>query len=105
MKEKKMLSRKMFSALAVLVCTLVLWQPAATVAFDNVATVTVQSGDNEVVTNEDVEIEDEEIPLAALEEQQRMSWWWLLIVLVLGTTGAELFRRYQIKKEASSKKQ
>ncbi len=118
MKEKKMLSRRMFSAIAVFACILVLIQPVAVVALDNANTVTTQSSDsadaqnNEVVSaveseklqNESVEIEDEEIPLATLEEQQRMSWWWLLIVLVLGTTGAELFRRHQLKKEASNKK-
>ncbi len=42
-----------------------------------------------------------ESPLAAMPEAQQMSWWWLLIVLVLGTTGAELYRRHLVKKNAA----
>ncbi len=42
-------------------------------------------------------IEDEETPLAApIEEQSRMSWWWLLIA-VLGVTGEEMYRRHRKK--------
>ena len=49
---------------------------------------------------EETEIVDEEAPLASMEEQAKMSWWWILIVLALGTTGAELYRRHMVKKNA-----
>lgn len=42
-------------------------------------------------------IPDEEVALSD-EEKAEMSWWWLLVVLVLGTAGAELYRRHQKKK-------
>lgn len=48
-----------------------------------------------------VAIEDEIAPLAP-EAEQNMSWWWVLIVLALGTTGAELYRRHQLKKKAAA---
>lgn len=48
-------------------------------------------------------IPEEEVPLAAAD-QSKMNWWWLLVVLVLGTTGAELYRRHMIKKNADSAK-
>lgn len=49
----------------------------------------------------EVVIEEDETPLApTMEETQKMSWWWLLIVLVLGASGAELYRRHQLKKKA-----
>ncbi len=49
------------------------------------------------------DIPEEEVPLAAAD-QSKMNWWWLLVVLVLGTTGAELYRRHMIKKNADSAK-
>lgn len=115
MKKDKMLSKMMLGAVAIIVSVVVLGQPIASAATDNAVAVTAQKADNQQVENissdvsnaiqtAEVEIEDEEIPLATLEEQQRMSWWWLLLVLVLGTTCAELFRRYQLKREASKKK-
>jgi hypothetical protein len=52
-------------------------------------------------TKED--IPEEDVPLAAAD-QSKMNWWWLLVVLVLGTTGAELYRRHMIKKNADSAK-
>lgn len=54
----------------------------------------------EATVIEEAVIEEEETPLANLPEQQQMSWWWLLIVLVLGTTGAEMYRRHMVKKNA-----
>lgn len=43
-------------------------------------------------------IEDEETPLAApLEEQSKMSWWWLLLIALLGVTGEEMYRRHRKK--------
>ncbi len=51
---------------------------------------------------ETVAIAEEDVPEAdVIEDQAKMSWWWLLIVLVLGTTGAELYRRHQVKKNAA----
>ena len=48
-------------------------------------------------------IPEEEVPLAAAD-QSKMNWWWLLVVLVLGTTGAELYRRHMVKKNAEASK-
>lgn len=49
-------------------------------------------------------IEDEETPLAApIEEQSRMSWWWLLLIAALGVTGEEMYRRHR-KKAAEAEK-
>ncbi|MBP5299194.1 MAG: hypothetical protein J6Z09_08600 [Lachnospiraceae bacterium] len=48
-----------------------------------------------------VTIGDDVTPLAALPEEAQMPWWWLLIILVLGATGAEMYRRYQAKKKAA----
>lgn len=50
---------------------------------------------------EEVEIEDEATPeVPEIPAEKKMSWWWILVVLVLGTTGAELYRRHQVKKNA-----
>lgn len=50
-----------------------------------------------------VVVEDEETPLAApIEEQSRMSWWWLILIAVLGVTGEEMYRRHR-KKAAEEK--
>lgn len=46
-------------------------------------------------------IEDEDTPLANLPEAAKMNWWWLLLVLVLGTSGAEMYRRHLVKKNAA----
>ena len=46
-------------------------------------------------------IEDEDTALASMPEAQQMSWWWLLLILVLGTTGAEMYRRHMVKKNAA----
>lgn len=48
-----------------------------------------------------VSIGDDATPLASVPEAQEMSWWWLLIVLVLGATGAEMYRRHMAKKKAA----
>lgn len=43
-------------------------------------------------------VEDEETPLAApIEEQSKMSWWWLLLIALLGVTGEEMYRRHRKK--------
>ncbi|MBP5298622.1 MAG: hypothetical protein J6Z09_05700 [Lachnospiraceae bacterium] len=47
-----------------------------------------------------VNIGDDATPLASIPEEAQMSWWWLLIVLVLGATGAEMYRRHMAKKKA-----
>ncbi len=47
-----------------------------------------------------VSIGDDATPLASVPEEAQMSWWWLLIVLVLGATGAEMYRRHMAKKKA-----
>ena len=45
-----------------------------------------------------VAVEDEETPLAGpVEEQSKMSWWWLLLIAVLGVTGEEMYRRHRKK--------
>lgn len=45
-----------------------------------------------------VVVEDEETPLAGpVEEQSKMSWWWLLLIAVLGVTGEEMYRRHRKK--------
>ncbi len=49
----------------------------------------------------DKTIEDEDTALASMPEAQQMSWWWLLLILVLGTTGAEMYRRHMVKKNAA----
>ena len=51
--------------------------------------------------DEAVVIDDSETPLAPAVDEEAMSWWWILIVLALGTTGAELYRRHQVKKNAA----
>ncbi len=51
--------------------------------------------------DETVVIDDSETPLAPAVAEEAMSWWWILIVLALGTTGAELYRRHQVKKNAA----
>ena len=48
-----------------------------------------------------VSIGDDATPLASVPEAKEMSWWWLLIVLVLGATGAEMYRRHMAKKKAA----
>lgn len=48
-----------------------------------------------------VTVEEAESPKAPEIEEASMGWWWLLIVVVLGAAGAELYRRYQLKKNAS----
>ncbi|MBR6309106.1 MAG: hypothetical protein IKR39_10925 [Lachnospiraceae bacterium] len=48
-----------------------------------------------------VTVSDDTTPLASMPEQSEMSWWWLLIVLVLGATGAEMYRRHMAKKKAA----
>lgn len=49
-----------------------------------------------------VVVEDEETPLAGpVEEQSKMSWWWLLLIAVLGVTGEEMYRRHR-RKEAEA---
>ncbi|MBO4678046.1 MAG: hypothetical protein J5626_00090 [Lachnospiraceae bacterium] len=47
-----------------------------------------------------VTVTDDATPLASLPEEGQMSWWWLLIVLILGATGAEMYRRHMAKKKA-----
>ena len=47
-----------------------------------------------------VNIGDDATPLASVPDEAQMSWWWLLIVLVLGATGAEMYRRHMAKKKA-----
>ncbi len=47
------------------------------------------------------EMDDEDTPLAALPEAAKLNWWWLLLLLVFGTSGAEMYRRHLVKKNAS----
>ena len=58
--------------------------------------------EEEPQVEETVEINDEEVPLAAEvveDEQNKMSWWWLLIVAILGATGYEMYRKHNQKKQ------
>lgn len=48
-----------------------------------------------------ITVSDDTTPLASMPEETEMSWWWLLIILVLGATGAEMYRRYMAKKKAA----
>ena len=53
-------------------------------------------------TEETIQIDDEVSPLADIvveDEQTKMSWWWLLIVLLLGTTGYEMYKKHNEKKQ------
>ena len=52
-------------------------------------------------SEEFITISDEETPLAVYieNEKQNMNLWWLLIVAVLGTTGYEMYRKNQKKRE------
>ena len=47
-------------------------------------------------------INEQDVPLAPMDEQAKMSWWWIIAVLVLGTTGAELLRRRMVKKNTAT---
>lgn len=62
---------------------------------------TVQAGSDKEETKEDVNIEEEAVPLAdvAVEsEHAKMSWWWWLIILILGATGYEMYKKHNEKK-------
>ena len=48
-----------------------------------------------------ITVTDDTTPLASMPEETEMSWWWLLIILVLGATGAEMYRRHMAKKKAA----
>ncbi len=48
-----------------------------------------------------ITVSDDTTPLASMPEETEMSWWWLLIILVLGATGAEMYRRHMAKKKAA----
>lgn len=111
MKRKERISKRLLKALAITASVVMLLQPVGASAAVNDVTISVidQNVGSADAQSRDVEateivISDEETPLATLEEKQKMSWWWLLIVLVFGTTGAELLRRHQIKKEEANKK-
>ena len=45
-----------------------------------------------------VALEEEAVPLAAMDlSKEKMSWWWLLIVTLLGATGYKMYKNYQEK--------
>lgn len=61
-----------------------------------------ETGTEEPETEETIQIDDEVTPLADIvveDEQTKMSWWWLLIVLLLGTTGYEMYKKHNEKKQ------
>ncbi|MDO5572663.1 MAG: hypothetical protein Q4G60_01645, partial [bacterium] len=61
---------------------------------------TVDPGNTKTRSEKLTDIDDTEVPLADDFDQSKANWLWLLLVALLGTTGAEAYRRHQSKKKA-----